>query len=388
MDSIISKPHISWLILVYDRKAENRFPFKRKWHVFSYDRASDRDAEEVIRLCCGEESFASQIEKPKMGETQITYSIGFSYTNRSILQYRHLFDYVPDLENASDHSNEQYIACRSVNLPPDSYFEDENQEPISMMQIMDEEAKLENGSTAAIVMDIPKSILRSGPSSPIRKDLWKKADWDIYTLFLKIYHFIHRSRWYVSPCMVSSIPNDIKHTQMPLSEDCMAIIIPFRQLYSNNQSDNLFNKICNIHSRHCSQEHPTYMWVKEYQKVFNRSLDDKVHFIPACGINTQNCDINNRSYLDAFAYGAKIVHVQHQKEKTAQDFRYLQDNFKIEHMVMQYHMILHALMRPMGMVVEILKQDFNHWAEKHGFEKTGDTIGMDIFNVNKKIEDE
>lgn len=376
MDLITNQVHISWLILIYDRTAKERFPLKRKWYVFSYERASEEEIEQVIKLCCKKSEFPPPIKSPRIGDVQVSYSVGSNnYTDHKILSYRHLFDYVSGYEGG-DHKDQLFSSYRSVNLTPETYYEDENEKSISFLQIADEESHRINGENGfAIVKDIPESIFRLEPIMPIREDLWKKTDADIFALFFKQLNFIHNSRWINSPCQVSPISKEKCHARLPLQEDCMAVMLSFRQMYSNNDSDNLFNKICTIYKRHCPKEHPTYHWVEDYQKDFNTILEGYTNF------PIQDCRINVRRYLNAFAYGARVVHVRSKKEESALDLEYLLNKFRREEVIMQYHVILHNLMSKMLMVRDVLRKNVGHWISNIGWEgPSGKPIGSGIFN--------
>lgn len=371
------KPHISWLILVYDRTAEERFPFKRKWYIFSYKRASEEEIKQVISLCCKENDFPPPMKSPKIGDVQISYSVGVNNTtSRRILNYRHLFDFISDYENRNSHEDEQIQRYCSVNLPLDTYYEDENEKPISLLQIFDEEMQRRNGGHGlAIVKDMPESVLRFSPAIPVRKELWKESDADIFALFFRQFSFIRKSRWINSPCQISPISKDICHARLPIQEDCMAVILPFRQMYSNDNKDNLFNKSCNLYKRHCPKGYPTYDWINDYQKDFNNTLNGTTNF------PIRNCGINNRRYLNAFAYGAKVIHVKSNEIEPVDDFKYLLARFRQEMIIMQYHVILHDLLRTMYMVVDVLQKNVGHWINNLGWSGWSDKLsGSEIFN--------
>ena len=371
------KPHISWLIEVYDRTAEERFPFKRKWYLFSYERASEEEIKQVISLCCKESDFPPPMKSPKIGDVQITYSVGANNTtSRRILNYRHLFDFISDYEVRNYRKDEQIQRDCSVSLPLDTYYEDENEKPISLLQIFDEEMQRRNGGHGLAIVDgMPESVLRFKPAIPIRKELWKESDADMFALFFRQFSFIRKSRWINSPCQVSPISKGICQARLPIQEDCMAVILPFRQMYSNDRKDNLFNKVCNVYKRHCPEGHPTYNWVSDYQKDFNNMLDGSVNF------PIQNCQINNRRYLNAFAYGAKVVHVESKEKEPVRDFKYLLENFQQEMVIMQYHVILRNLMSTMSMVVSVLQKNVGHWINDLGWSGLADKLsGSEIFN--------
>ena len=341
-------------------------------YVFSYERASDEEIEQVEKLCCTDSDFPPKISL-KNGDVQTTYSVGATHcTDRKILNYRHLFDYIPDYKGGG-HKEELYTSICSVNLANNSYFEDENEVPISFLQISDEEAQRRGGGQCvAVVKDIPQSILRFEPAKPIRKELWGKPKADIFALFFRQFSFIWKSRWINSPCQISTVTTEEYIARLPLEEDCMSIIVPFRQIYS--ETDNLYNNACNIFKCHCPKEHPSYDWVVGYQKEFNHSLEGNTFF------SILDCGINVRRYLNAFAYGASLVHVNG-KEKYKEDFDYLREKYQHEMIVMEYHSILHGLMSKMSMINDVMRKNVEYWINDLGWEKPSEKpLGSGIFN--------
>jgi len=237
------RPVICWLILVYDRTATDRFPFQRKWYRLSYDRATNSEAQEVLRLVEGRRNDDLPAPPTKLGEGRLSIHLGGADSmDRRILQYRHLFDYVPDEKQlCADMQNS--CAGGNFSLGPDSYFEDENEKPITMVQVFDEEAKREHGNGAiSILFDHPESILRCGPADPVRPGLWCQSDAELMAQLSDVYVHLIQSRWLRTPCVVSTLAKDKYHAVLPVPEDCMAVILPFRQLYSKDCADDLFNR--------------------------------------------------------------------------------------------------------------------------------------------------
>ncbi len=362
---------------MYDRTDENRFPFKHKRYVFSYERASLKEAQNVIQLCCEERRFPPPMKSTKIGDRQITFSVGASKcTSPEIIKYRRLFDYVPEYAKDNCFKDSALGAVHHVKLAPNTYFEDEKEDVITRIQIFDEEAQRKGGGhKLSIIKDVPESIIRFGPAKPLREHLWEKEDTAVFAHFFSQYHFIRKSRWIFSPCQVSPVSADVCFSELPLEEDCMAIILPFRQLYSKHPNDDLLNKVCNIHKRHCPKQHPTYDWVEEYRKAFNRTLENPSWF------PLNKCEISVRRYLNAFAYGARVIHVKNQKQEVAQDWTYLLKTFKKEMVIMQYHAILRDLISRVSMVVGVLRQNVSNWVKDFGQEGGEGLEGSSIFNV-------
>lgn len=376
MDKSLGKPVVTWLILVYDRTAKCRFPLGRKWYVFNSERAKPSEVETVLRLVGYQENPTEPQEPPAIGETRVSMSLGGGVcTSRKILKYRHLFDFVPEGPDAFG-DLDGISAFLSVSLPADTYFEDENEHPITLIEIFDEEARRGGGDGAvAILYDHPESILRLGPATPIRADLWTANDADLVSHLGGIYHLLIRSRWLRSKCVVAPIGPDKCDAELPVHEDCMAVILPFRQLYSKDGADDLFNRVCNLHKRHCPKDHPTYGWVAHYQKHFNTLLEQPLSFPPG------QTDIPARRYLDAFAYGARVVHASSNSPNPSTDLESLLRGRQREIVVMGYHYILRQLLACVSQTVQVIGQNVNHWVKDHGFAASKLVPGRSLFEA-------
>lgn len=354
MASNCDKPVVSWLILVYDRTAKERFPFKRKWYRFNYDRATDAEAQEVLRLVG--HGWRDDFPDPpgKIGETRVSFEVGGSSgTSPEILRYRHLFDLVPDERALAAEEASEFLM---VIPPANSYFEDEKEQPITLVQVFDEEAQRSGGpGTISVLLDHPESVLRCGPAEPIRPELWSQSDAELLAQLMDVFAQLARSRWVQSRCIVGSAAKGGYKAILPVSEDCMAVILPFRQLYSKDPADDLFNRCCKVHNRHCPQSHPTYSWVDNYRTRFNELLDKPVHF------PLHQSTLPARRYLDAFAYGANVVHATSKKSDPAADLSALLASDAKEMVVMGYHYTLHILLGYVSMAMPVLRQNVMHW---------------------------
>lgn len=372
----IQRPIIAWLILVYDRNAETRFPLKRKWYRFNYEKATEAEIAEVLRLASREDEIDLPPEPPlEVGKGSLSFRLSASDNGRSqeVLRFRHLFEYVPD-ESQVFSQAEAHGGFMMVGPSADSYFEDECGKPITKIEMMDAEARRNGGPNAfAIVHDEPGSILRLGPAEPIRPELWRKDDAALVAHFLGVYRQLVESRWRASDCVVSPSHSGGYKAILPVPEDCTAVILPFRQLYSKNSADDLFNRCCKIHSRHCPKGHPAFFWVQQYRKEFNAFLQSPPTFpMSAVGISAQR-------YLDAFAYGASVVHVSSKTDTPAVDLDSLLQSRPRELVVMGYHYILQQLMRFVSMAVPVIRQDVSHWIRDLGWPAEMRTGAQDLF---------
>lgn len=369
------RPLLTWLILVYDRDAEERFPFKRKWHRFNYDSATPEEIEAVLSIC-GHKQADLLPNTPPLGleETRVSYQLGGNtYTSPQVLQFRHLFDYVPD-EDGLHSDIENHSGFLFVTLPHDSYFEDENEKPITLLEVFDEEGERRTGNKGfAIVMDKPESVLRFGPAEPERPELWTDSDAELMAHFVETYHQLMQSRWIRSPCVVSAISQTEIRSVLPAHQDCMAVVLPFRQLYSKDGMDDLFNRCCKVHNRHCPKHHPTHNWIDYYRKQFNAALDNPV------GFPLQNCTLSAKRYLDAFTYGARMAHGTGKKAEPEADLKELLALHQREMVVMGYHATLNQLLRTVSMAVPVITQNIHYWTESLGWAAASSPSGKELF---------
>lgn len=306
---------------------------------------------------------SSVISHAPVGEWQATYELSSvaSGTSTGILRYRRLFDFAPeDRLLTSDHEIRGGFCC--VSLPPESYFEDENERPISLTEIFDAEAQKTSGkNTRAIVFDHPESVLRDSPATPLRPELWTLRDAESLAQCSDVYRQLIQSRWIKSPCTVSPQAGGHCDAILPLEEDCRSIVLPFRQLYSKDSANDLFNRCCNLHNRHCPQGHPYFVWVDHYKARFNAFLSQSPKFPPV------KCSITAQRYLDAFAYGAKLVHASAKDDTAAQDLKKLLTVNQQAFVVMAYHYILQTLFEYVSMTIPVLQKSVSHWVNDLGW---------------------
>lgn len=347
---------IGWLIEVYDCTASERFPLKRKHYRFDYSRATEAEIADVLCLVnARRQNRPLHASNSTPGKWTETWSLGDAsfFTSKEILKYRHLF--VPDELRAS----EGYAASdgvRTVSLASESYFEDENELPISNVKMWDCEARRRFGNNArAIVYDEPESILRRAPAEPIRPELWNQGVADLLAQFFEIHRQLTQSPWLRDRCVVARSANGECNSILPVENNCQAVVLPFRQLYSKDGQDDLFNRACKVHNRHCPDAHPTCDWVQHYSRSFNAFLQKPSGFPP------MQCDLSVRRYLDAFAYGAGLVHASNKKEEPVKDLDALLAAHPRELVVMTYHHILRTLLWNVSMAVPVICQNTDHW---------------------------
>ena len=83
-------------------------------------------------------------------------------------------------------------------------------------------------------------------------------------------------------------------------------------------------------------------------------------------------DITNKRYLDAFAYGARVVHARPDNPQVVADYRTLQKLNEPQMVQLGYHSILRSLLGIIGMVVPVVRQNYIHWTEGLGWQRPTD----------------
>jgi hypothetical protein len=372
--SLDGRPLILWLISVYDRTANERFPFRRKWYRFNYERATHDQVVRVLTLLSRRQVDPLPNAPPlAINETRVSYSLGgIVYTATEILDFRRLFDHVSEEE--IELSLAESSKLLDVNLPHDSYFEDESENPISLLEVFDEEASRKSGKGSfSIVFDIPATVLRIGPAEPERAELWNSADAGLLAHLQDVYRQLGQSQWLRSSCVVSPVSETEVHSLLPTTEACMAVVLPFRQLYSKDSMDDLFNRSCKVHNRHCPKNHPAHVWVEYYKNQFNSQLEDSVRF------PMPDCELSAKRYLDAFAYGARVVHSTGKKKEPEADLNWLLSLYPREMVIMGYHSILNQLLQTVSMVIPVLRQNVDHWIQTSGWASPTTGVGRRLF---------
>ena len=79
-------------------------------------------------------------------------------------------------------------------------------------------------------------------------------------------------------------------------------------------------------------------------------------------------DLSARHYLNAFAYGANVVHATSKKTEPASDWDKLLGSNAKQLVVMGYHFVLHTLLRFVSLAIPVLRQNVTHWIKDLGWE--------------------
>lgn len=247
----------------------------------------------------------------------------------------------------------QATAFKSVIL--DEYFEDEECNPMGVIELL----QALNGSANPIILGNPESVLRLGPVGIREKDRWSVSCANDIAHFLHLVEQIAGSNWLHSPLSLESIPgnNDIKkiiNFERPNAEATAAVVLPIRQLYSEDEA---FNHACNWYLRHVADGRK-HDWVNERKDGFNRCRESEPFPFNAWNRTT-------REVVDLFIYGTGLVHRKADKDREA-ELREAASEYGREQVVIVFNVCCRNLCRYAFDVYHVIRQDFQHWITADG----------------------
>ena len=85
-----------------------------------------------------------------------------------------------------------------------------------------------------------------------------------------------------------------------------------------------------------------------------------------------------RRYLDAFVYGAGLVHAQSQEEQCRNDLELLLKENSRELVVISYHQALHQVLGYVAMALPIMIQNAHYWVSELGWAGPERTTSLDL----------
>lgn len=367
---------IFWNISVYDRTADAPFPLKSKSYRFNYDRATQAEIKDVLLLVAGHPKAPPPTAlDSERGIWKPTFELsgGEADARLQLVRYRHLFDYVPDDQPICS-EEDAHAGIRAFSLTAESYLEDESGQRTTFTQAFDHDIQRRHGEKAfASVPGHPESVLRCEPPEPIRAELWDADSASLIAQLLNVYRQLRESRWLQSRCVVSPSATGRCEAILPLHEECRAVLLPFRQLYSKDGIDDLFTRCCKIHNRHCHKTHPAFRWVELYRKRFNTFLSEIPGFPPV------QCSVTAQRYLDAFYYGTPVIHASSKKNDHKADLEELFQHNSPGLVVMGFHYILRILLDDVSMTLPIIHKNVNYWTDVLGWTPPGPTPAEKLF---------
>jgi len=235
----------------------------------------------------------------------------------------------------------------------DDYFEDEEGNPLDQIGLV----SILTGEEFPILPDNVGSVLRLGPTGIQRKEAWNVQSSNTLAHFYQLVEVIGNSDWMKIPVCIntSGDSRNINSFECPNLSQLYAILLPFRQLYSN---DDALNHACKVYLRHTADERKRD-WVKANKNAFNGFLDSapKPHNIEQYSV---------RQLLDLVMYGAGLIHYSQSERQTKQDFKDILAKHPRERVIFTLIWYCHQLYGYANRLYFVLRQDHHHWLTVEG----------------------
>jgi hypothetical protein len=362
---------IDWAVSCFDKRRKNPLPVYTRFYVLDESRATDEDKQAILALI-HQNDIPTPAPPPGLGNTVYTFSQGRTGCDRRVLKYRSLFREctMDELQSMLDRAKARGgpVRLESVGLMGE-YFEDENGKEITDIEMMDYVA----GGGPVIIMGNPKSVTRLGPSGMRAQDKWSIETANTMAHFFQVVDHVATSEWYRSPVSVSYDQSErVLSSVFPTVESALGMLLLFRQLYSSDNKDDLFNRACGTYLRHV--DHPgKEAWVRAEKKSFNLQLSGPPS-LPNMGVNC-----TTRQLVDMFLYGAGLIHARGKDQTDQSRMKLTLRTCRREKLVMVFHWSLRSLFASALTVYPVLKQDFVHWMKDRG------AAGPDLIDIAKLL---
>ena len=188
-----------------------------------------------------------------------------------------------------------------------------------------------------------------------------QKDSDLFAHFIQIVGILQRSSWYKAPTVIQYNMNHDGKTRgnMPILEQTAFALVYVRQLISTQ--DCMFNKACNQYKKFMDNQ-CKIEYVKEIQKKFNKYLKEESSFIPL-----RQYVNNHQQLIDAFLYGALILHGSNNPKSKLEDRErykqmYMDKKYK-DHYIFELNNTLKQVISMASTIGVLLQRDFGNWIQ-------------------------
>ncbi len=360
---------VYWPISCFDRRKENPLPVHTRFFVLDESRATDQEKQRILELVRSDNVNGSQMPT-EVGKGVLTISHAAHGTGREILRYRHLFRECEEgLERIMKEAQKSpgLLSLKCVSLMGE-YFEDENGNEIAKTEMYDYMA-----GAPVIVHGEPDSVIRFGPSRPKEREAWTIDTANTIAHFLQVTDHIQASRWFRSPLSITSAgAGQIIDSAFPSAESALGVLVLFRQLYSSNPEDDLFNRACGYYVRHVGNRGKA-----EFVKAEKKSFNSLLRKSPPLSEKDVGC--STKDLLEAFLYGACIMHSRSRDKTNTKRLNSMLQKCPPQRLVMAFHSGMKYLLNHVLTVYPLVKQDFVHWVYQVGL------CGPDIIDIAKLL---
>jgi len=189
---------------------------------------------------------------------------------------------------------------------------------------------------------------------------FSQKDSDLFAHFIQIIKVLQDSEWYKMPTKVSWHQENGTKANLPSFEHTVFALTCIRQFTGQ---DDLLNRTCNRykHFIDCVKREN----IVKRQNDFNKFLDGKIadHSGDTCLHEYFN---NTRQFIDAFLYGALIIHgPEKSNEAKCQRYKqmYLDKKNKVFYLS-ELNNTIHEILSIASGIAVILQKDFAHWTNQ------------------------
>ena len=334
-------------------------------------KTTDKQKGEILRLIDhGEVPVPNhQLEA---GQSMLTISHGIHGSSREVLKYRGLFKETTwaEIQATKDRVSER-LGRASLTFPTLmwDYFEDQDGNEITDVEMADYVA----GGGPVIILGKPESVTRLGPAKAKETAKWTVESANTLAHFFQVVDHIAGSQWYHSPIsMTIAARQEIISSAFPSVESALGILLLFRQLYSSDPKDDLFNRACGVYLRYVDHEGKAE-WIKAEKGSFNRLLTSSADMPGA------DAPCSTKEVLDVFLYGAGLVHSRGKDRSDQQRLHEILKRSPAEKLVMAFHCGMKYLLGHALSAYPVIKQDFVHWVEVLGLR------GPELIDIGKLL---
>jgi hypothetical protein len=344
-------PIISLLVRIFDRTSPDPLPPRNKTLFLESESLPDDMKLQFLQDLARYNARSENRIKPRgFSETIITQSSGPRADNQWIMKYRPWF-----VSDSDDNPNVLFEHPSLMLSAPSEYVEDETGLPTTMYEII----KHVSGNEAPIIMGDAGSVLALGPVEPQNTEDWTQEKANCIAQYLDVIRQIYNSTWYRSPLEITTSTEnkdlkEILEAVFPPSEATSAVLAFIRQLHA---SDKLFEKACDIYMNHCSDIRKVH-WIQFEKDRFIKMLESS----PPLSF----CQFKCKEIIRMFMYGAGLLHSSSNHGEEAKLEQFL-TTFGREQAVFSFNSALMNVYTYSVRSFHVIKQDFEHWIEVHGF---------------------
>lgn len=359
-----SLPAVIWTVACFDRRRENPFPVYNKILTLDWNLPDADERQEILQVL--EETKPAEHYSPGgLGDSVITMRHRPSRPDWRMLKYRKYFIEIAEQDYPRFFSDVHGRPARDVHLNAE-YFEDETGKSITKYEMIQHVS----GHEQPVIVGDPESILRLGPSAPIKSDSWDVAKANAIAQFLDVVVHIYRSEWHRSPQSMTfeataSGGRQLLEARFPNSEEIMAVLAYFRQLHAE---DDLLRQACKCYTRHCGDSRKVW-WVKERKRAFINSVGSSPCLFQAI-------TATRREIIEMFMYGARLLHSASHRGHQERLRGFVAEHGQ-QKAVMIFNSCLMDLLSVAVVIYHVLRQDFEYWITQCGLE------GPDRFSIGE-----